>query len=155
VENHISGQLKIAPEHAQSEVLDLMGKPARKHLLDFREEFIRLNKQTGKNQFLTYYFIAAHPGCEYEHMKELKRFVSKELKLNPEQVQIFTPTPSTYSTLMFYTGLNPWTLEPIHIETDPSQKKSQKEVLTTKTFQKSYTQGNRHSQDYKKPYKKR
>ncbi len=155
VENHISGQLKIAPEHAQSEVLDLMGKPARKHLLDFREEFIRLNKQTGKNQFLTYYFIAAHPGCEYEHMKELKRFVSKELKLNPEQVQIFTPTPSTYSTLMFYTGLNPWTLEPIHIETNPNQKKSQKEVLTAKTFQKSYTQGNRQSQGNKKPFKKR
>lgn len=155
VEHHVSGQLKIAPEHAEQEVLDLMGKPARKHLLDFREEFIKLNEQTGKKQFLTYYFIAAHPGCEYEHMRELKKFVSKELKLNPEQVQIFTPTPSTYSTLMFYTGLNPWTLEPINIETDPGKKKKQKEALTSKAYQgqKSGTKPKR--KDFKRPYKKR
>ncbi len=157
VEHHISGQLKIAPEHAEQDVLDLMGKPARKHLLNFREEFVRLNEQSGKKQFLTYYFIAAHPGCELEQMKDLKKFVSRELKLNPEQVQIFTPTPSTYSTLMFYTGLNPWTLEPINIETDPGKKKKQKEVLTAKAYQgnQSKTAQNHKRKDFKRPYKKK
>ncbi len=156
VEHHISGQLKIAPEHAEQGVLDLMGKPAKKHLLDFRKEFIRLNEQSDKKQFLTYYFIAAHPGCEYQHMVDLKKFVSKELKLNPEQVQVFTPTPSTYSTLMFYTGLDPWTLEPIAVEREPNKKKLQKEALTSKGYQQSRpNQNNAKFNSYKKPFKKR
>ncbi len=155
VDHHISGQLKIAPEHAQQEVLDLMGKPAKKHLLDFRKEFIRLNEQSGKKQFLTYYFIAAHPGCEYQHMVDLKKFVSKELKLNPEQVQVFTPTPSTYSTLMFYTGLDPWTLEPLSVEKEPNKKKLQKEALTSKRYQQSRPNQNNKLNSYNKPFKKR
>jgi uncharacterized radical SAM protein YgiQ len=130
VENHISGQMKIAPEHSEEKVLKSMGKPSAKVLKDFVEMFYKENEKTGKKQFLTYYMIAAHPGCEKSDMEKLKSFASKELKLNPEQVQIFTPTPSTYSSLMYYTGENPFTKEPIFVEKDPQQKVKQKEILT-------------------------
>ncbi len=77
-----------------------------------------LNQQTGKQQFLTYYMIAAHPGCDETDMRRLKAFASQELHISPEQVQIFTPSPSTYSSLMYYTGLDPFTLQPIFVEKD-------------------------------------
>jgi len=130
VNNHISGQLKIAPEHTEEGVLKIMGKTGIKYLKGFREEFERLNKKAGKKQFLTYYLIAAHPGCTYQDMKKLKEFTSKELRINPEQVQIFTPIPSTYSTLMYYTGLDPFTKEPIFVEKDTQQKELQKLAIT-------------------------
>jgi len=129
VQNHVSGQMKIAPEHYEQKVLDKMGKPSKKTLLRFKDDFYSITKKAEKNQFLTYYFIAAHPGCEMEDMKKLNSFIKSELKLHPEQVQIFTPTPSTYSTLMYYTGLDPWTLEKIPIEKDLKRKQSQKEII--------------------------
>ncbi|HDS05414.1 MAG TPA: YgiQ family radical SAM protein, partial [Deltaproteobacteria bacterium] len=95
--HHISGQLKIAPEHVAPSVLKLMGKPPAQKLSDFKRLFEKLNEEAGKKQFLTYYFIAAHPGCGEEDMRELKSFAGRELKIKPEQVQIFTPLPSTYS----------------------------------------------------------
>ena len=97
VKHHISGQMKIAPEHTEEKVLKLMGKPGSKKLRAFKDLFDKLNRKTGKQQFLTYYLIAAHPGCDRKDMLKLKEFASKELQLRPEQVQIFTPLPSTYS----------------------------------------------------------
>lgn len=132
VENHVSGQMKIAPEHSETKVLKMMGKPDKEALTNFKAEFENLNKQSGKKQFLTYYMIAAHPGCTQKDMIDLKDFANKDLKLNPEQVQVFTPTPSTYSTLMYYTELDPWTLQPIFVEKDPIKKQKQKDIVTNK-----------------------
>ena len=129
-EHHVSGQMKLAPEHTDQGVLSKMGKAGMATLLDFRNRFLKVSGQKGKKQFLTYYFLAAHPGCTEMDMKGLRSFVDKNLKLNPEQVQIFTPTPSTYSTLMYYTGLDPFTGEKIFVEKDPVCKKRQKDILT-------------------------
>jgi uncharacterized radical SAM protein YgiQ len=128
-ENHVSGQLKIAPEHISDNVLELMGKPSNNHLLEFKKEFDYVNKKLNKKQYLTYYFIAAHPGSKNNDMYELKTFTQNGLKINPEQVQIFTPTPSTYATLMYYTELDPFTLKPIFVEKDMKKKVKQKEIL--------------------------
>jgi uncharacterized radical SAM protein YgiQ len=137
VNDHVSGQLKIAPEHNDKKILDMMGKPGTKPLLEFAALFNGLTKAAGKKQFLTYYFIAAHPGCTESDMRKLKSFTSKYLKINPEQVQIFTPTPSTYSTLMYYTGIDPFTKMIIYVEKDIMSKEKQKEVLTSKRAAKS------------------
>lgn len=132
VDHHVSGQLKIAPEHTEKQVLDKMGKPGPQSLLQFKEQFDALSARAGKKQFLTYYMIAAHPGCSEQDMHRLKRFASQELQISPEQVQIFTPTPSTYSTLMYYTGLDPFTLEPLFVERDPLKRDRQKQVVVQK-----------------------
>ncbi|MFO7750549.1 MAG: YgiQ family radical SAM protein [Desulfobacteraceae bacterium] len=126
VDRHVSGQLKLAPEHSDPSVLKLMGKPGTASLLWFKKQFDRLTQKSGKKQFLTYYFIAAHPGCTMEAMKHLKTFTRQELTIAPEQVQIFTPTPSTYSTLMYCTGTNPFTGESLFVEKDPRAKERQK-----------------------------
>ena len=104
VKHHVSGQMKIAPEHVSRNVLRLMGKPGPDRLLEFKRMFDGCAERCGKDIFLTYYFIAAHPGCRDEDMRELSRFCHSKLATNPEQVQIFTPTPSTVSTLMYSTG---------------------------------------------------
>jgi uncharacterized radical SAM protein YgiQ len=132
VEHHVSGQLKVAPEHTEKNVLDLMGKPGPDSLLKFKEKFDRLSRLAGKPQFLTYYMIAAHPGCSAQDMVRLKRFTSEKLHVNPEQVQIFTPTPSTYASLMYYTEIDPFTHRPIFVEKDPRRKEHQKDILTRK-----------------------
>ncbi len=129
VKHHVSGQLKIAPEHSESRVLAAMGKPGPGYLVKFRAEFKRLNKESGQRQFLTYYLIAAHPGCELADMRALKKFASRELKMLPEQVQIFTPLPSTYSALMYYTGKDPFTGRNIFVEQEPGKKEQQKRAL--------------------------
>lgn len=131
IEHHISGQLKVAPEHSEDAVLRKMGKPSREALQEFRDLFQTLNREKGKKQFLTYYFIAAHPGCTREEMKQLRRFTSQELGLHPEQVQIFTPVPSTYSTLMYYTGLDPFTYEPLFVEKELLEKERQKKIVVS------------------------
>jgi radical SAM superfamily enzyme YgiQ (UPF0313 family) len=130
VENHVSGQMKLAPEHCQEGVLRLMSKPDISSLLKFREIFFQLSKKFSKNQFLTYYLIAAHPGCTRSDMKQLKVFTKNRLKINPRQVQIFTPTPSTYSTLMYYTGKDPFTGSNIFVEKSLKAKESQKKEIT-------------------------
>ena len=132
VEHHVSGQLKVAPEHTENNVLDLMGKPGTDSLLKFKDKFDRLSRIAGKPQFLTYYIIAAHPGCSAQDMVRLKQFTSEKLHVNPEQVQIFTPTPSTYSSLMYYTELDPFTRRPIFVEKDPRRKEHQKDIVTRK-----------------------
>ena len=130
--DHVSGQLKIAPEHNNEKVLQMMGKPGTESLSEFVTLFNNLTKSAGKEQYLTYYFIAAHPGCNENDMKKLKAFTSRNLKINPEQVQIFTPTPSTYSTLMYYTGIDPFTKMKIYVEKDIKLKERQKDILTSK-----------------------
>ncbi len=134
VDHHISGQMKVAPEHTQDKVLRLMGKPDKQTLLNFKANFDNLNKKSGKKQFLTYYLIAAHPGSEIKDMESLKEFSNKELKLNPEQVQVFIPTPSTYSTLMYWTQMDPWSRKPVFVEKDPLRKQRQKDIVTSKNF---------------------
>ena len=130
VENHVSGQMKIAPEHTETKILKLMGKPNSNSLMKFKEQFDRLSRKTGKKQFLTYYLIAAHPGCTLDDMKKLKNFCSTVLNILPEQTQIFTPTPSTFSTLMYYTGLDPFSDTPVFVEKEHSAKERQKTILT-------------------------
>lgn len=129
VRHHISGQLKIAPEHSEEHVLRRMGKPGRRMLLQFRDWFNALVQESGKKQFLTYYLIAAHPGCTAEDMRRLSRFVRRELHLRPEQVQVFTPLPSTYSSVMYYTERDPFTGEPLFVEKDQRRRAAQKAIV--------------------------
>ena len=139
VEHHISGQMKVAPEHTQQHVLDLMGKPGKQTLIDFKKLYDKLNREAGKKQFLTYYLIAAHPGCTEKDMHELKRFTSQELKMNPEQAQVFTPTPGTYSAVMYYTEMDPVTRKKIFVEKDTRRKEKQKEIVVKKqTFKRDF-----------------
>lgn len=132
IKNHISGQMKVAPEHTEDKILGLMGKQGKDVLKSFKDKFYNINEKMGKKQFLTYYLIAAHPGCGDKEMADLKRFASQELRLNPEQVQVFTPTPSTYSTLMYYTEKDPFTGKKLFVEKDISRKEKQKNKLTSK-----------------------
>jgi len=132
LKDHVAGQMKVAPEHTQPAVLELMGKPGTESLLEFKRRFERINKRLGKRQFLTYYFIAAYPGCSMDDMQQVRTFASQELHLLPEQVQIFTPTPSTYATLMYYTEMNPFTGEKIFVEKRLGEKNKQKQVLLEK-----------------------
>lgn len=132
VKYHISGQLKIAPEHTENNVLEKMGKPGQGYLKRFRDKFLQINKEEKKKQFLTYYLIAAHPVCREGDMVRLKEYTSKELKLNPEQVQIFTPAPSTYSTLMYYTEIDPFNGKAIYAEKNLKKKEKQKMIVVEK-----------------------
>lgn len=130
VKHHVSGQLKLAPEHVVTRVLEFMGKPGVESLLKFKRKFEAANRRLGKKQFLTYYFIAAHPGCTEADMRELKRFATRELRLNPEQVQIFTPTPLTAATCMYYTGIDPVSGKNVYVASRLSEKMRQKNILT-------------------------
>jgi len=138
VRHHVSGQLKVAPEHCVESVLNCMGKPGNKNLLRFRQLFYELTKKAGLKQFLTYYIIAAHPGCTRKAMQELKQFALRELKLLPRQVQIFTPTPSTLSTLMFWSGKNPLTGKSCFVERSFQGREAQKKVLLVSERQKPW-----------------
>jgi uncharacterized radical SAM protein YgiQ len=132
VRHHVSGQMKVAPEHTEAHVLRRMGKPGTKILLEFKDWFYQLTRDIGKNQFLTYYLIVAHPGCTEQDAHKLKRFASRNLRVVPEQVQIFTPTPSTYSSLMYYTEMDPFTLEELFVEKDTAGKERQKNIVVDK-----------------------
>lgn len=129
--HHVSGQLKVAPEHSEPAILEKMGKPGTADLLEFKHRFDAYSRHAGKKQFLTYYLIAAHPGCTETDMRRLKQFASHELHISPEQVQIFTPLPSTYSALMYYTGLDPFTLKPLFVENETGRKEVQKRIVVS------------------------
>ena len=129
VRHHVSGQLKIAPEHSEKEVLDLMGKPGMNDILRFKKDFESLSKKVGKKQFLTYYIIAAHPGCELHHMKKFKDFARRHIGLLPEQVQVFTATPCTYATLMYATGIDPFSGRTIFVERSTQNSEKQKSIV--------------------------
>lgn len=130
VKYHTSGQLKIAPEHTQPDILNRMRKPGQNELIQFKQKFDALGSDVKKKQFLTYYLIAAYPGCTLQDMVELKNFASRQLGILPEQVQVFTPTPSTYASLMYYTEMDPFTGEKLFVEKNPAAKKHQKEIIT-------------------------
>jgi uncharacterized radical SAM protein YgiQ len=132
VQQHVSGQMKIAPEHTEDHVLSKMGKSGAASLLRFKQKFDELSRAARKSQYLTYYMIAAYPGCSEQDMQRLKVFASQKLQINPEQVQIFTPTPSTYASLMYYTEMDPFTSESIFVEKDPLRKEHQKKIVTQK-----------------------
>jgi uncharacterized radical SAM protein YgiQ len=130
--HHVSGQLKVAPEHSQEGVLTCMGKPGVTELLKFRDLFRKFSADAGRQQFLTYYFIAAHPGCTVADMEALRRFASTELNIQPEQVQLFTAVPSTLSTLMYWTGRDPCSGRAIHVARTAAEREQQKKILVAK-----------------------
>ena len=124
ITHHVSGRLKVAPEHMAASVLQLMRKPDWQEYLRFRDFFLRVNEQNGTRMQLIPYFISSHPGCTDKDMAQLAA-ETKRMHYHPEQVQDFTPTPMTLSTTMFYTGLNPYTMQPIYVAKTPEQKRRQ------------------------------
>ena len=138
VRHHVSGQMKVAPEHSEEKVLRCMGKPGIASLLAFRDLFCKLTAGAGKEQFLTYYLIAAHPGCTQTDMEGLRRFAVRQLALQPEQVQLFTPTPGTISTLMYHTRRDPWNGRRLFVEKTAAGRELQKKILVAKTSRFGY-----------------
>ncbi len=128
VEYHVSGQLKVAPEHASNKVLDLMGKPHIEVYEEFEKKFYKSTKKCGKEQYLVPYLMSSHPGCTLNDAIELALFEKKH-NIRPEQVQDFYPTPGTISTAMFYTGLNPYTMEPVFVPRTAEEKAMQRALL--------------------------
>ena len=127
IKNHVSGRLKVAPEHTSPHVLHLMRKPPFKQFYDFKRIFDHLNKELGLKQQIIPYFISSHPGCTEEDMAELA-VITKQLDFHLEQIQDFTPTPMTISTEAWYTGYHPYTLEPVF------SAKTQREKLAQRMF---------------------
>ncbi len=128
VEHHISGQLKVAPEHISDQVLKYMGKPRHEVYIKFCRKYERLNEKLGKKQFLVPYLMSSHPGCSLKEAVELAEY-ARDLGHMPEQVQDFYPTPSTLSTAMYYTGLDPRTMEPVYVTKDPHEKAMQRALI--------------------------
>jgi len=137
VRHHVSGQMKIAPEHTAAHVLAKMGKPGPENTIKFKKLFDSITRKNGLHQFLTYYLMAAHPGCREADMADLRAFALRELRVLPEQVQVFTPTPSTYSTLMYWTGTNPFTGEACFVEKTRQGKERQKQRITGRKGERS------------------
>lgn len=128
ITRHVSGRLKVAPEHTSDVVLDLMRKPSFQLYHEFSRFFERVNSAHGLKQQLIPYFISSHPGCREVDMAELAA-ETKSLNLHLEQVQDFTPTPMTLSTVIYYTGFHPYTLKPVFTPTDPDEKKAQRKYF--------------------------
>jgi len=128
VQFHISGQLKVAPEHVSDAVLSRMGKPRNAVYNKFVEKYWALNKQYGMNQFLVPYLMSSHPGSTMKEAVELAEYI-RDMGYNPEQVQDFYPTPSTLSSVMYYTGLDPRTMEKVYVPTDPHEKAMQRALI--------------------------
>jgi len=128
VEHHVSGQLKVAPEHASNKVLDYMGKPHIEAYEEFERRFYASTKKCGKEQYLVPYLMSSHPGCTLNEAVELALFLKKH-NIRPEQVQDFYPTPGTISTAMFYTGLDPYTMEPVFVPRSKEDKSMQRALL--------------------------
>jgi uncharacterized radical SAM protein YgiQ len=128
VKHHISGQLKVAPEHVSDKVLRIMGKPGRKVFDEVTAKYKKLNQEEGKNQFLVPYLISSHPGSTLSDAVELAEYL-RDSGLRADQVQDFIPTPGTLSTAMFYSGYNPLTMEKVHIVSDMREKAMQRALL--------------------------
>jgi len=125
---HVSGQLKVAPEHCSAVVLDMMGKPHIEAYKKFQEKFYSITKGMGKEQYLVPYLMSSHPGSTLKEAVEVALFL-KENKIRPEQVQDFYPTPGTISTCMFYTELNPYTMEKVYVPKTSEEKAMQRALL--------------------------
>ena len=128
VEHHISGQLKVAPEHVSDEVLQYMGKPRHAVYTKFCRKYEKLNEQLGKKQFLVPYLMSSHPGSTLKDAIALAEY-ARDMGYMPEQVQDFYPTPSTLSTVMYYTGLDPRTMKKVYVPTDPHEKAMQRALI--------------------------
>lgn len=128
ITRHVSGRLKVAPEHCSDHVLQLMRKPDWQAYLRFRDFFNKVNRESGMHQQLIPYFISSHPGCTTKDMAALAA-ETKRMNYHPEQVQDFTPTPMTLSTCMYYTGINPYTMEPVYVAKDRQDKKKQNDYF--------------------------
>ncbi|HCN54540.1 MAG TPA: YgiQ family radical SAM protein [Prevotella sp.] len=128
IARHVSGRLKVAPEHTSDQVLRLMRKPSFSEFYEFKRIFDRINKEEGLHQQLIPYFISSHPGCHEEDMAELA-VITKDLDFHLEQVQDFTPTPMTVSTETWYTGYDPYTLEPVFSAKTPREKLAQRQFF--------------------------
>ncbi|MCK4542585.1 MAG: YgiQ family radical SAM protein [Spirochaetales bacterium] len=127
-EHHISGQLKVAPEHVSSRVLKAMGKPGREIYDEFAKRYRRTNEILGKKQYLVPYFISSHPGSRLEDAIELAEYL-RDTRFIPDQVQDFYPTPGTLSTCMFYTGIDPRTMKPVYVPKTHEEKSMQRALL--------------------------
>ncbi|WP_347915952.1 YgiQ family radical SAM protein [Clostridium saudiense] len=128
VEHHVSGQLKVAPEHVSEQVLKYMGKPAGKTYEEFRQQFFKLTEKAGKKQYIIPYLMSSHPGSTLKEAIELAEYL-RDIKYQPEQVQDFYPTPGTLSTAIFYTGLDPITLKPVYVPKTKEEKAMQRALL--------------------------
>ena len=128
VEHHVSGQLKVAPEHISDSVLSIMGKPSRSVYDEFVHEYERINRKLGKKQYLVPYLMSSHPGSTLTEAVELAEYC-RDLGYNPEQVQDFYPTPSTISTCIYFTGVDPRTMEPVYVPKSPHEKAMQRALI--------------------------
>ena len=127
-EHHVSGQLKVAPEHISDAVLQKMGKPENRVYEAFIEKYKKINQKLGKNQFLVPYLMSSHPGSTMKEAVELAEYL-RDLGYMPEQVQDFYPTPSTISTCMYYTGVDPRTMEKVYVPVNPHEKAMQRALI--------------------------
>lgn len=131
VKHHVSGQLKVAPEHCVSHVLDYMGKPHINVYEGFRKRYERLNQKYGKNQYLVPYLMSSHPGAKLEDAVSMAEWLNRTGR-QPEQVQDFYPTPGTLSTCMYYTGLEPHGMKPVYVPKTREEKEMQRALLQWK-----------------------
>jgi uncharacterized radical SAM protein YgiQ len=125
---HISGQLKVAPEHISDRVLEKMGKPGRNVYDRFVHKYFDINKKLNKKQFLVPYLMSSHPGSDLSAAVELAEYI-RDMGYNPEQVQDFYPTPGSLSTCMYYTGLDPRTMEAVYVPKSPHEKALQRALM--------------------------
>lgn len=128
VEHHISGQLKVAPEHIADPVLEKMGKPRNAVYEKFIDKYWKLNKEKGKNQFVVPYLMSSHPGSTLKEAVKLAEYC-RDIGYNPQQVQDFYPTPSTMSTVMYYTGVDPRNMQKVYVPKDPHEKAMQRALI--------------------------
>ncbi len=126
--HHVSGQLKVAPEHVSDGVLELMGKPKNQVYQQFVDRFVKMNRRLQKEQYLVPYLMSSHPGSSWKEAVELAEFC-RDMGYMPEQVQDFYPTPSTISTCMYYTGLDPRTMKPVYVPKNPHEKAMQRALI--------------------------
>ena len=127
-EHHVSGQLKVAPEHISDAVLQKMGKPENSVYQSFTKKYKQINEKLGKKQFLVPYLMSSHPGSTMKEAVELAEYL-RDLGYMPEQVQDFYPTPSTISTCMYYTGVDPRTMEKVYVPINPHEKAMQRALI--------------------------
>ena len=125
---HVSGQLRVAPEHVSNRVLKMMGKPSHEVYEEFMKKYKNCCKKSGKEQYAVPYFMSSHPGCGLKEAIELAEYI-RDLGFMPEQVQDFYPTPSTVSTCMYYTGINPLTMEKVYVPKNPHEKAMQRALI--------------------------
>ena len=125
---HVSGQLKVAPEHICDSVLRLMGKPSNHVYEQFAKEYRNMNKKLGKKQYMVPYLMSSHPGSHLKEAIALAEYI-RDLGYMPEQVQDFYPTPSTISTCMYYTGVDPRTMKPVYVPKNPHEKAMQRALI--------------------------